>query len=142
MAATYFCEFAKSGMEEIDHIYPIDADTPLEATEKGSEVAASHGFHMLRVYPSPHKRREGAKAAAGAASMAPPISGRQKPAPRPSAPVKAPTVGATAKVWEIAGQLAKGRGDRAKVLEACEKAGIHPATAKTQWSRFAKAQGF
>jgi len=58
---------------------------------------------------------------------------------------KTPSRGATARVWEIADKLHAEqpllRADRARVIAACEEAGIAKATASTQWSKWAKARG-
>lgn len=59
----------------------------------------------------------------------------------------APSSGATARVHAIAGKMAddgeiSSRADRAKVMAACTEAGINPATAGTQWAKFAKLRGW
>ena len=64
-----------------------------------------------------------------------------------TAGVRAPSSGATGKVHAIAQDLVdkgevSGRADRAKVISACEAAGINKATAATQWSKFAKLKGW
>lgn len=60
-------------------------------------------------------------------------------APRAEGEVPAPTKGATAKVWEIAGGMASAsRGD---IIAACVAEGINAATAATQYSKWKKANG-
>lgn len=58
-------------------------------------------------------------------------------------PASAPVKGATAKVWEIADShyQAAGEARRKEIIGACEAAGIHPATAATQYSKWKKARG-
>jgi hypothetical protein len=53
----------------------------------------------------------------------------------------APVKGATALVWKIADDMNATAADRAKVIAACEQAGVNPATAATQWSKWKKARG-
>ena len=58
-----------------------------------------------------------------------------------------PQSGATARVHAIAAALAaegkvSSRAGRALVMAACVEAGINPATAATQWSKFAKLKGW
>lgn len=51
----------------------------------------------------------------------------------------APQKGATARVWQIADSV--GSTDRAKIIAACVEAGINPATAATQYSKWKKTKG-
>jgi hypothetical protein len=55
----------------------------------------------------------------------------------------APSKGATARVWAIADETTErlGKVDRAAIMAACEAAGINPATAGTQYSKWKKARG-
>lgn len=56
-------------------------------------------------------------------------------ATRPAAGTK------TGKVWDIADKLAaKGKADRAKIIEACVKAGINKSTAAVQYLAWSKTQ--
>jgi hypothetical protein len=76
---------------------------------------------------------------------------RQRPKALPKAPspkgdvgggkgaTSAPSKGATAKVWEIANSLPGA--DRKAIMAACISAGINPATAGTQYSKWRKANG-
>lgn len=54
-----------------------------------------------------------------------------------------PTKGATAQVWAIADTYAneKGRVDRAAIIGLCTAAGINPATAGTQYSKWKRERG-
>ncbi len=58
-------------------------------------------------------------------------------------PVTAPTKGVTAQVWAIADTflVEKSAVDRAAIIKLCEAAGIHPATAATQFSKWKRARG-
>ena len=56
---------------------------------------------------------------------------------------KAPSKGATKKVWDIADQVYGERGlDRAAIMAACEAAGVNKATAGTQYSKWRKTRGY
>lgn len=79
---------------------------------------------------------------------APPDEPVEKKSKPPKAEGSAPSPkGATGRVWEIAeGVLTTvGSGDikalRKAVIEACATAGIHEATAATQWSKWKKSKG-
>jgi hypothetical protein len=77
------------------------------------------------------------------------------PAPKPQASIPSPK-GATGRVWEIAeAKLAEenhgsmtiqallaNKAFRKIVIDACIAAGIHEATAATQWSKWKKSKGF
>ncbi len=62
----------------------------------------------------------------------------KRPAPKKKAPAKTPATkksdGPVAKVWAICDRMPKA--ERKEVLAACEKAGINPATAATQYYRW------
>ena len=82
----------------------------------------------------------------GAAIAAPSSTKAPKGTRAPSAPdgaVTAPTKGVTAQVWAIADTflVEKGAVDRAAIIKLCEAAGIHPATAATQFSKWKRARG-
>lgn len=62
------------------------------------------------------------------------------PAGEPRTPGGPPLKGATAMVWAIASDIAAKGGDRKAIMEACVAAGINPATAGTQYSKWKKAQ--
>lgn len=54
-----------------------------------------------------------------------------------------PASGATARVWAIADREgATGRADRSRIVAVCVAEGINPATAATQWSKYAKSKGW
>jgi hypothetical protein len=70
---------------------------------------------------------------------------KKKPAPAPKAkaePSSRPNSGVTKRVWEIADSLTNGSGtiNRSAVLAACVDAGINPATASTQFSKWRKSK--
>lgn len=103
-----------------------------EAWAAGYEVRTS----ALVPSKTPEDWAAGRVGARRAAKSAP---GGSTPAPEGAAPVR----GATARVWAIADQVgAAGRGDRAKVIAACVAEGINPATAATQWSKYANSKGW
>ena len=61
----------------------------------------------------------------------------------PGEPGQAPTKGATGRVWEIADKVTAEKGgtiDRGAIIAACEAAGINPATAATQFSRWKRTR--
>lgn len=61
----------------------------------------------------------------------------------PGEPGQAPTKGATGRVWEIADKVTAEKGgtiDRGAIIAACEAAGINPATAATQFSKWRRAR--
>lgn len=68
----------------------------------------------------------------------------KKSGKNPSAPASRPNSGVTKRVWDIADKLtegnAGGRSDRADIISACIEAGINPATAATQYSKWRKAR--
>lgn len=101
---------------------------PLAPILKRAEIDLS-GSSRLRARP------EGHISAPKAASSPKSSSGSSEGAPRPSG-------GATARVHSIADEMHKEtpltRADRARVIEACEAAGINKSTAATQWSKWAR----
>jgi hypothetical protein len=102
-----------------------------EAWEGGFEVRTTEEMNSKAATPSDWASPKKAKPAASPASP----SGAATPSPK----------GATGKVWEIASAMHAEtplqRSDRPRVIAACEEAGINKATAATQWSKWAKANG-
>lgn len=76
-----------------------------------------------------------------------PQAPRSHPKPESKPNPKPPSVkGSTGRVWEIADEVYGGFPEtpikelRGLVIAACIEAGIHPATAATQWSKWKKAK--
>lgn len=76
-----------------------------------------------------------------------PLTPRSHPKPDSKPNPKPPSSkGSTGRVWEIADDVYGGFPDtpvkelRALVIQTCTEAGIHPATAATQWSKWKKAK--
>lgn len=75
-----------------------------------------------------------------------PLVSDDRPASKPSNQAPSPK-GATGRVWEIAEAVLTTVGStdmkalRAAVIKGCTDAGIHEATAATQWSKWKKSKG-
>lgn len=91
------------------------------------------------------KRRPGPSGKAGPAlpATAPDGASGGRPGASDGTARPAPTKGATAQVWAIADAVVKQGGwTRASIIAACTAAGINPATAGTQFSKWKKERKY
>lgn len=126
------------------------ADSRIGATQVTLEP---HNGWVISLYPSADSLREYhevAEVVVGMRRTKPKGLSKKGPAhPMPEAPTKPsagrseggrPSKGATARVWEIASEIAGQGGDRAAIIAACVAEGINPSTAGTQYSKWKRSQ--
>lgn len=114
----------------VPHLYDLSDLAHLAEIQDGTRRPKPKGRKPWTAAAQPENRPVGARTGGS-------------PGASPGEAGKAPTKGATARVWEIADRVTAEKGgtiDRTAIIAACTAEGINPATAGTQYSKWKKTK--